>query len=171
MLPGVALHKGGLAVHDHQDVPYVKSVVVANPAPGADFSLAAPGQGSWRVLSLRAHLLASAAVATRVPTLLVTGSDGIVAQLVGTGSVAAGAAADWSGFAGAGNVAGATAVHQWSFPTDGVLLLPGFTLSSLTAAIDVADQWSLVRALVVEYPTGPLWRLTPDVSMFVEPRV
>lgn len=158
-------------MHDHQDVPYVKSVVVTQPVVGAEFSLSAPGQGSWRVLSLRAHLLASAAVATRVPTLLVTSSDGIVAQLVGTGSVAAGAAADWSAFSGSANVAGATAVHNWSFPTDGVLLLPGFTLSSLTAAIDVGDQWSLVRALVVEYPTGPLWRLTPDVSTFAEPRV
>lgn len=158
-------------MHDHQDVPYVKAVNVATPGAGAEFSLSGPGQGLWRVLSLRARLVASAAVATRVPTLLVGTSDGTVAQLVGTGSVAAGATADWSGFCGSVNVAGATAVHQWQFPTDGVLLLPGFTLSSLTAAIDVADQYSLVRALVVEYPTGPQWRLTPDVSAFIEPRV
>lgn len=150
------------------DVPYLKAVQVATPAAGAEFVITGPGQGIWRVIALRAVLTTSATVATRIPGLTYGTSDGLVGHTAGLGTVAASLAASWSGFAGSPNTAGAGVVHQWAVPTDGYLLLPGWTLSSLTAAIDATDQWSLVRALVVEYPTGPDKRLTPDVAYFTE---
>lgn len=152
------------------DVPFVRPVQIPSPAAGADFTVTAPGQGIWRVVGLTAVLTTSAAVANRIPSLVINGSDGRLAQLVGTASLAASLAATWGTFPGAVAVAGAVSLHQWPMPTDGVVLLPGFSLASLTAAIDAADQWSLIRALVVEYPTGPTWRTTPDVPTFIEPK-
>lgn len=150
------------------DVPYIKAVQVTQPAAGAEFSLTAPGQGLWRIVSLRAQFVASAAVATRIPSLILGTSDGGVAEFGSTGTITAGQTHRYSSFSGSPNMAGAGNLHLWAFPTDGALLLPGWTLTSSTEAIDVGDQWSIVRALVVEYPTGPALRLTPDVPYFAE---
>lgn len=152
------------------DVPYVRPITIANPAPGAEFSLTAPGQGIWRIVGLRATIVASAAVATRIPSLTLVTSDGVVAEYGSTGTITAGQTHRYSAFSGSPNMAGTGSLHLWAFPTDGALLLPGFALTSATEAIDVADQWSLIRALVVEYPTGPQWRLTPDVATIIEPK-
>lgn len=155
---------------NNTDMPYVKAVQVTTPAAGAEWSLTGPGQGLWRVVGLRAQFVASAAVATRIPSLVIGTSDGSVIECGSTGTITAGQTHRYSAFAGSANMAGTGSLHQWGLPTDGVLLLPGFTLSSSTEAIDVGDQWSAVRALVVEYPTGPIWRLTPDVATIIEPK-
>lgn len=152
------------------DTQYVKAIQVANPAAGADWSITAPGIELWRVIGVRGLLTTSATVATRVPSLVLGTADGNVAQAAGVGTIAASLAAVWSGFSGSPNSAGGGLAHQWAMPTDGFLLLPGWTLSSSTALIDATDQWSLVRALVVAYPTGPVERLTPDVYTIREPK-
>lgn len=148
---------------DNVDVPYVRTIPVANPAAGSDWLLTGPGQGVWRVVGFSALFTASAAVANRVPTLRLSTSDGTLATAPSGAAITAGLAVTLSSFPGAAPFGVAAGPQLFASPTDGWVLLPGWQLQVVTTAIDVADQWSAIRALVVEYPTGPNRRLTPDV--------
>jgi hypothetical protein len=156
-------------VFNNVDVQYVRGIQVLPPAAGAEFSVTAPGQGTWRVVALSAVLTASAAVANRLPALTWNTSDGMVASSPATAAVTAALSTRFSALAGAIGAGVAAGPQLWATPTDGFVLLPGHSLASVTAGLDAADQWSAIRLLVVEYPTGPNIRLTPDVASFLEP--
>lgn len=152
------------------DVPYLRQRGVAAPAAGADWTYSCPGQGLQRIVALRALFTASAAVANRLPSLVLSdGTDDYAASTVGT-AITAGLASPvttWPGASSFGPAAGPLGIPA---PTDGWLLLPGWSIRTVTAAIDVADQWSAIFLWVVEYPTGPVSRTTPDVYAFTEPK-
>lgn len=150
------------------DVPYVRTLSRPNPGAGAEFTITAPGQGAWRITSLRALFTASAAVASRVPSLILANSEGDCAIIPPSAAVTAGLAVSLSAYSGSQPFGAAAGPQLWGFPTDGVTLLPGWTLRSSTALIDVGDAWTLIRFTAVEYPTGPHLRLTPDVPYITE---
>ncbi len=150
------------------DAPLVRGLVVANPAAGADFTITAPGHGTLRVTGLRALFTASAAVANRIPSLIVSTGDGDVIVSPSGAAITAGLAVSLSAYEGSAPSGAAAGPQLWGFPSAGVTLLPGWRLRASTAAIDVGDTWTLIRASVVEYPTGPNVRLTPDVDYFTE---
>lgn len=54
-------------------------------------------------------------------------------------------------------------------PDGGIILQPGWVLSTVTTNIDVADQYSAVVALIETYPTGPQWYGTPIAEPYREP--
>lgn len=149
-------------------VPFVRTVPVASPAPGADWSLPCPGSATWRILGLRARLTTSAVAATRLPVLswsdgtddfsTVPPNNGITASKVGIIST----------FAGAPQFGAVDGPIIFASPRDGWLLQPGWSLRVNTTAIDVGDQWDKIRVVLVEYQTGAALRLTPDVYAFDE---
>lgn len=151
------------------DVPFVQSRQLPNPIAGSDWAITAPGHGIWRVTALSALFTASAAVANRIPTLRLSTSDGVVATAPGGAAITAGLATTLSFFPGTAPSGAAGGPQLWAAPNDGWILLPGWTLSPLTAGIDVGDQWSAIRFALTEYPTGPNVRTTPDVAYFTEP--
>lgn len=152
------------------EVPYLRPVTVPNPAVGADWRHTGPGQGVQRVVALRALLTASAAVANRLVSLVLSdGTDDFAASPLTT-AVTAGLAVPVSTFPGAQAGGALTTVLTAAAPTDGWMLLPGWSIRAATTALDVGDQWSAIRLWVVEYPTGPSMRRTPDVPTFDEPR-
>ncbi len=152
------------------DVPFLKIVTLANPAAGADWRHTCPGNAIHRVVAARALLTASAAVANRLPSLVLSdGSDDFAASPVTT-AVTAGLAVPISTFPGAPAGGALLTALTVASPTDGWQLLPGWSLRVATVALDVADQWSAIRLWVVEYSTGPNQRRTPDVPTFDEPR-
>lgn len=52
-------------------------------------------------------------------------------------------------------------VSNLSFPDEGIFLRQGWHLRTLTAARDVADQYSAIAVIVEELPTGPDWSAQP----------
>lgn len=134
-----------------------KLVTVAAPAAGADWTVTVPAGEYWVVIAANAQLVTDANVAARGPKL----------------AFDAGAAADTfyeTGNSGTGQAASTT--KQYSFgpgcametasPASGVfstfplpvappamILFPGYRIRMITGAIQVGDQWSNIRLLVM----------------------
>lgn len=152
------------------EVPYLRLVTVTQPAAGADWRHTAPGQGIQRVVAARALLTASAAAANRLVSLVLSDGTDDYAIAPTTTAITATLAVPVSTFPGAQAGGAVTTALTAPSPSDGWMLLPGWSLRTVTAALDAGDQWSAIRLWVVEYPTGPTRRRTPDVAVFDEPR-
>lgn len=152
------------------DVPLIREFIVANPAPGADWTFLPPGQATYRIMSLRAVLTASAAVANRLTTLSITDGETTWAFMPGATAITAGLTVAVETYPGAAQHGSLAAGLVLASPTDGWILRPNWRIVAATTAIDVGDQWSAIRVQAMEYPTGPLTRHTPDVYAFTEPR-
>lgn len=137
-----------------------RTVTPAQPAAGANLGIVVPGEGAWIIRTVRFQLVTSAAVANRQVQLAV--SDGQQEYLrVATGAQQVASLTTVYTFGpGLGTVTGpGTAVATASLPA-GLVLYPGFVLSTVVAAIDVADQISGVALRVVECP------VTDDASLY-----
>lgn len=121
--------------------------LVANPAAGADWSQSVPAGHLWQLLGVTATLTTSAAVANRAVALVL--GDGtnpfltIPAPAVQAASLAG--VYSWAG-EGGGYAVG---VRQLA-PLPGLTLPPAWTLGSSTLLVDVGDQWSAVRLLLLD---------------------
>lgn len=143
--------------------PFLQVVTAPTPAAGAEWTLKAPGQGIWRVMSLSAILTASAAVANRRPALLADDQTDTFFAAESTLDIAAAAAVRLGAYQGAAATGLTGVMTTVPLPQDGLILMPGYRLRSSTANIDAADQWSLIRAQVIEYPEGPDFEWLPSV--------
>lgn len=135
--------------------PYaaIKTVAVANPAAGADWSVQVPAGVTWEVQAVYGQLATSAVVANRFPVLVIT--DAASNPLVNANP------------GGGGQTATQTHKYTWaidaasnqntsanpSTPIPDVVLPAGATIASSTLNLDAADQWSAVSLYVVEYTT------------------
>lgn len=152
------------------DVPFVHQITVPNPGVGAEWRLTASGQGTLRVVAARALLTTSAVVANRLAALTISDGTDLFATIPAPAAITASKAGIVSTMAGAPSVGATDGPLLYPSPTDGWVLLPGWSIGSLTAGLDVGDQWSAIRMYVVEYPTGPKSRYTPDVVVIGEDR-
>lgn len=152
----------------NQDVAFLKQVTIANPAVGLEWRHTAPGHGIQRIVALRAVITTSAAVANRLPALVLSDGTDDFATIPAPAAVAASLSGVVSTVPGAPSVGAAGGPLLYPSPTDGWTLLPGWSLRTATGAIDAGDQWSAIRLWVVEYPTGPGTRQTPDVATIFE---
>lgn len=148
-------------------VSYYKVVTVANPVAGGEFTLTAPGGEYWRVVSLRFVFVSSAAVANRTPRLNVGDGTDIYASHRAEAVQAAGVTTAFSAFEGGPGGLSIGGLAYISWPDRGVLLQPGHRITSSTDLIDVADQYSAIRAMVQSFPAGPEleWLPTVDVQL------
>lgn len=136
----------------------IKEVIVAVPAPGAEFTQTVPAGVIWELLSVQCSFTSSAIVAARVPSLRVRDSDGLVTGRWSIGSSQAASltiAMGW--FAGLGaNVTnnGFASV----LPNPPFACLPGWVISTSTTLIDVGDQYSIINMLVREWSVDNVHR-------------
>src|SRR5437667_10647137 len=101
-------------------------------------------------MCLKAVLTTSAAVAARAPVIQLKDNGGAtVYKAAFTGTQAASTAQNYSA-AEAGQVFTAAPVSMTVLPQS-IALLQNFTISSLTAAIDAADQWTAIQLCVREW--------------------
>lgn len=126
----------------------VRVVNLPNPAAGADLTFTVPGDQIWRPISLRALLTTAIAVANRAVRLTVAiGGEEITripAAAVQAGSLAVVYTAARTGHSTSLVADGATAVI--GIPE--LVLMGGTTISTSTANLQAADQWSGVRIAV-----------------------
>lgn len=124
---------------------------IANPGAGVELAISAPGDASWELISLRFTFTASAAVANRHPALVIADPDGkeylrIDPQIV----VAAAGVVDVNLAAGLGYVQAANPT-LFGLPGAPFVLLPGWTVKTVTALLDVGDAYTNARVIVREW--------------------
>ena len=143
--------------------PFLQVVQVANPAAGAEFTLKAPGQGIWRVMSLAFTLVTSAVVANRRVALLADDQTDVWFAAATTVDLTATLTTRVGAYQGAASTGLAGSVLNVPLPNDGLVLMPGYRLRTSTLNIDAGDQYSAIRAEVIEYPEGPDFEWLPGV--------
>ena len=133
--------------------PYaaVKTVAVANPAAGADWSVQVPAGVTWEVQSVYAQLATSAVVANRFPVLVVqdAGGNTLLDANPGGGGQTATQTHKYTWAIGAGSNQNTSA--NPSAPIPDMVLPGGSTIGTTTLNLDAGDQWSAVSLFVVEY--------------------
>jgi hypothetical protein len=146
-------------------VSFLQVVTIANPVAGAEFTIKAPGQGLWRVVSVAFTFTASAAAANRRVALLADDQTDTWFAAASSVDLTAGLTTRIGAYAGAtasGVVGGAVSIP---LPHNGLVLMPGYRLRSSAFNLDVGDQYSNVRAQVQEYPYGPDFEWLPTVPV------
>ena len=131
--------------------PAPDRIVVPNPAPGANFTFTNTDGGLLIVRSVAFTLTTSVAVANRVAGLAVA-IDGktVISTSAGAAQVAS-LVVPYSAFGNGATPTATVAGVAIPWRDDGVLIRQGFTLSSVTAAIDAADQYSAIVLDVLRY--------------------
>ena len=129
----------------------VHSVIVANPAAGADWSTTVPAGQQWAVQAVYFELTSDATVANRLVHLLFQDSANKTLLKVGY-PTAQTASLTWGYNAAQGMATQANnqATQSCAIPV-GLILTPGFKIGSSTTNLDPADQYGNVALLVVEY--------------------
>lgn len=113
-----------------------------NPAAGADFRINAQGGVIWEVLSFRASMTTSAVVANRQVALGIFDQDGTrIAMFPAVSNQTATQTQGYTFYAGQGAWE-AFGEQTAPLPVPPALVQPGWSIRTVTTAIDVGDQWS-----------------------------
>jgi len=125
-------------------------VLLPSPAAGVDAVATVPATAQWELISLQAQLVTSAAVANRVPHLVLTDGQGhSLFNFPAANNQLAGVTKQYSG--GVADVAADFDNAAALVLPYGLKLLQGWTVGFATTALDVADQWSKFNLLVKEW--------------------
>lgn len=124
-----------------------------DPAVGAVWEIKATGAAVLRIVSLVARLVTSAVAANRQVTLLADDGERVWYAQAATAVQVASQTTDYAAHTNATPGGATPGVLTLPLPNAGLLLLPGHRLRVTTSAIDVADQWSSIRALTDETPS------------------
>lgn len=123
---------------------------VSNPAAGVDWTYTIPVGLQQTLISVRAVLTTSAAVANRFPVLRITSPTGqILADVSALAAVTAGSTVIfvWMAGAPANNV---NNVQQMSLPS-GLRLMGGSSIQVLTSGLQAGDQWSAISITYTQF--------------------
>jgi len=131
----------------------ILAVQVSNPSAGADWVYTVTAGYRTRIRSVSFLLTTSASVATREVTLIIDDGAHIVGQFAATVTQAASLAIQYTGSAAPYAPVTQPAVANIPLPPD--LVLPStYRLRSSTAAIQAADQYSVIYVLQENYIDG-----------------
>jgi hypothetical protein len=130
----------------------LRSITGTAVGAGVDISEVVPGGRRWRLLTFRAQLTASAAVANRAPSFQISESivrplyaiDPLQAQTASQAFVYNWARGIGNRFANVGNV-------NQNAPIPDMLLFAGNTIKTVTANLQAGDQWGTPQYLVEEW--------------------
>lgn len=125
-----------------------------NPAAGTTFTQQVPGGRMYRLITARAILTTSAAVANRVPRLLLTDNDGLeYARVSHTAARTASTTTPLFWAMGLGHFSlGADGNAEMPFPD--ILIQPGHNIVMDVSGMDVGDTLTAVRLYWEEIPVG-----------------
>jgi len=126
------------------------SYPVDTPAAGADWTYTVPDLTRQRIIGVMGALTTSAAAADRLVQIRVAQGGGAVWSAFASGTQAASLGTIYS--IGPAGVLGGSAATGFLIPLpQGLTLAAGGTISSSTANIDAADQWSFLTLLALEW--------------------
>lgn len=130
-------------------------IPVANPAPGAETSILVPGGVVWKVQSLFVRLATSAVVANRFVNILIGDSTSTFFRLGGIAAQTASTTLIYDWTVDWGDHLSGTSNTVFNQPFPNFPILGGWTISTLTSSIDVADQYSQIALYVLEIEETP----------------
>lgn len=138
--------------HDSRPLQGTKQVVpIAAPPAGQDWTVRVPPGEQWWLITGRAQLVTSAAVANRVPAVQLTTDGTLTYEMQDGAAVVAATTVAYTVVCASSPV---PVSHQG---VRGIIHVPQLwlpsqaTINSITAAIDVADQWSNINLWVERY--------------------
>lgn len=121
-----------------------------DPAAGSEISEQVPTNARWRLISMAYVLVASAAVANRIPILSINGGSGPVYQVASGVAVTASQTAQYRAAAGVPFLTIDTLRYTLPLPVD-LLLSQDCIIGTITTAIDAGDNYGVPRLLVEEW--------------------
>ena len=127
----------------------VATTSFVSPAVATDFSVAVPDTGEmWRLIALHAQIVTDANAANRVFNFNIKDHDSKIVYETGittaiTASLTIPITLTPQVASPVGDI---TAVKRWLVPIPDGPYLPGWTINSVTTAIQVGDQYSQLRA-------------------------
>lgn len=128
----------------------IRSITGTNPAAGADIFETVPTNARWRLLSLVATLVTNAVAGARIPELILDNGALGHWRADPSGTQAANVTQRYTAGDGAGRYAATGSNSMWALPVD-AMLMGGFRIATLTAALDAGDDWSAPQMLVEEW--------------------
>lgn len=140
--------------------PYINDLdgrtrsVVLTPNVGADFLFQVPDGYMWDFLSLDAKLVTSAAVANRIPTIVIDDGANHLWHAQPAAPQAASTSIDY--MIGEGIPRDATVASLIYLPAfNDVRLFAGWRVFAITALLDAGDKWFAAMS-IREYQTNPI---------------
>lgn len=152
------------------EFPHYEVLRVPNPAPGAGVVNRVSGDGASRFLAGAFTLVTSAAVASRGVRIRLT--DGSTRFFHSGPSFSQPASTTYRyGIINSGPDFGdPSTVCHIPFPSDGMILLPGWTSEIVVLNMQAADQLQDIALLVEKFPNGPTSEWNPSYPSFVVER-
>jgi len=129
----------------------VRAIAGSTPAAGANVSEVVPTGARWQLLSFRARFITSAAVANRVPQLVVDDGTNIFASSAQAPVQTASNTQTYTFINGHGSTLAGGASETVVPFHPGLWLAAGFRIRTVTANIDAADTWLSVFYSVREW--------------------
>lgn len=127
----------------------IRSIQVAQPAAGAEWSVTVPAGQVWRLLMAFSQFTASGTVANRFPgQLKITDGVNILGQICHSVSVAAGGIVFVTLARGIPIAPANNNSNILLALPDAVVLPPGSIISTTTNGIQTGDQYSIISLLV-----------------------
>jgi hypothetical protein len=128
----------------------IRSITGTLPAAGAEISEVVPNKRRWTLLSLRAQLATSAAVANRFPSYII--DDGVNQFMSIHTNVAEVASTTNAFLLTPGNQFFNDGQGQFLLPFPALIALKsGFRINTSTVGIQAGDQWSAPQYEVIEW--------------------
>lgn len=128
----------------------------ANPGAGAEAVVTVPAGKWWVVRSVHLKLVTAVAVANRLARLTVDDGTNIIFTVPNDVSHAASQTTEYSfGQAATSEAAPGATVGARIYAIPPLVLGPGYRIRTITAAIQAADQFSEITALVEETGSDP----------------
>lgn len=137
------------------------------PAAGAEINLTPDEGGLWRITWLLFTFTASVAVANRNIAVTVDDGNAVVQRYTTANVQAASSANTYGAYPGVTPGALVGGLVLLAMPDEGIILDQGWHLRTVTALIDVADQYSAITATIEMYPSGPDFIRVPT-GLYVE---
>ena len=127
-----------------------RTITVAQPLAGADWTLRPTGGATWRVVSLVARLVTLANAGLRQVTLTASDGERIWFAQPASATQTINLTVDYAVHTGATPSGAAPGTLTLPLPSAGLLLRSGHRLTVVTSLIQVDDQWSRIVAVVDE---------------------
>ena len=153
---------------DPRNKPIARSFEIASPAVAQGFTITPNTAGDWLIRALTFQLVTDVNAATRAVSLSV--SDTAVAYRVLTAATTQITTLTrvYSGSEGVSGAVINSGIIPLNFPTDGIWLPVGHTLTVAVENIQAGDQISAIRGYRFEFPKGPAEHFWPMVTLLAE---
>lgn len=131
-----------------------RTTAPANPAVATDWTVQAPGEGTWWVTSVVATLVTDANVANRHPDLTLTDGTNTLWRIPPGALITASLTTVISWVPGLGYASPAIVGNRLVIGTGEIVMVPGWTIGTTGSTLQAGDQWGPIVVNAIEVFTG-----------------